>query len=121
MRITNKWNILAAALAVFILGFLAGALSMNLYRHRRGDFRGDDFRGRIEKLNLTPDQKTQVEGIYNDTRGQLREVKKESWPKVAEIRKQARTRLQAVLTPEQWKQLEEMEKNDRRPGEPGER
>jgi Spy/CpxP family protein refolding chaperone len=40
---------------------------------------------------------------------------------VVEIRKQARTRLQAVLTPEQWKQLEELEKNDRRPGEPDER
>jgi Spy/CpxP family protein refolding chaperone len=121
MRITNKWNILAAALAIFALGFLAGALSLNLYRHRRPDFGRGDFRGRIEKLNLTPDQKTQVEDIFNDTRGQLRDVRKESWPKVIEIRKQARTRLQAVLTPEQWKQLEEMEKNDRRSEEPGER
>jgi Spy/CpxP family protein refolding chaperone len=43
----------------------------------------------------------------SDTRTQLQALRKESEPRVAEIRRQADERLQKVLTPEQWKQFEQ--------------
>jgi Spy/CpxP family protein refolding chaperone len=111
--IRNKWQVIAAALGVFILGFLAGGFSMNLYRNRqapRKDDHSPQIKHIIDSLNLGADQKTQVEAIINDTRGQLRDLRKESQPRVDEIRQKARARLQTVLTPEQWKQLEDREK-----------
>jgi Spy/CpxP family protein refolding chaperone len=38
-------------------------------------------------------------------------VRKEESPKVSDIRKKARERLQSVLTPEQWRQLQEKMKS----------
>jgi Spy/CpxP family protein refolding chaperone len=111
--IKNKWQIIAAALGVFILGFLAGGFSMNLYRNRqapRKDDHSPQIKRIIDSLNLTADQKTQVEAIVNDTKSQLRDLRKESQPRVDEIRQKGRARLQTVLTPEQWKQLEDREK-----------
>ncbi|MDX6711412.1 MAG: hypothetical protein QOH96_2428 [Blastocatellia bacterium] len=111
--IKNKWQIIAAALGVFILGFLAGGFSMNLYRNRQVRPKEDhspQIKRIIDSLNLSADQKTQVEAIVNDTKSQLRDLRKESQPRVDEIRQKGRARLQTVLTPEQWKQLEDREK-----------
>jgi Spy/CpxP family protein refolding chaperone len=118
MRITNKWKILVAALSVFVLGIVAGGLSVNVYRKHWGGEqsnrrdRGAEFRKKIDALGLTPDQSAKVDTIFTDTRAELKDARQESLNKVSEIRKQARAKLQEVLTPEQWKQLEESEKKD---------
>jgi Spy/CpxP family protein refolding chaperone len=59
-----------------------------------------------ERLNLNADQKTKVEQILADTREQLRALRRESEPRVNDIRRQADERLQQVLTPEQWQQFQ---------------
>jgi Spy/CpxP family protein refolding chaperone len=119
---SNRWRIVGAALCLFGLGLLAGALSMNLYHQRAGAKealpRRDAFEQALKQLNLNPDQQTKVDAILADTRSQLREVRKDESPKVSDIRKKARERLQSVLTPEQWRQLQEkMKGRDNRPGE----
>lgn len=113
----NKWQVRLAALIIFAIGFIAGGLAMNFYRdyRRPGDFppmRGG-FSRVIERLNLTPEQKTQVDAIFNDARAQLMEIRKESGPKFHEVRKQTDDRLQAVLTPEQWEQFQQITKEGR--------
>ena len=67
----------------------------------------------IEQLNLTPEQKIEVEKILEETRTQLMEIRKESGPKFREVRKQTDERLQAVLTPEQWEQFQQIMKESR--------
>jgi len=62
-------------------------------------------------LNLNSEQQTKVDAILEDTRSQLRDVRKEESPKVSDIRKKTRERLQSVLTPEQWRQLQEKMKS----------
>jgi Spy/CpxP family protein refolding chaperone len=110
--IRNRWQVIAASIIVFVLGVLAGAFSLHLYgsRQRAGEQRGPQIKRIIDNLNLSADQKQQVEVIFNDTRNRLKDIKRESQPKVDEVRKNGRARLQTVLTPEQWKQLEEQEK-----------
>jgi Spy/CpxP family protein refolding chaperone len=108
----TKWQIRLAVLIIFIIGFVAGALSMDFYRSRNVMSSSRDMRGRFDrvfdKLNLTPDQKDQVRAIFDDARAQLNEIRKESGPKSREVRKQTDDRLQAVLTPEQWQQFQQM-------------
>ena len=113
MDIANKrkWQVRLAALLIFLLGFAAGALALNAYKRwsRNGAevSRQDRFERMLDSLQLTADQKTQVHQILGDTREQLMALRKESEPRVGEIRKQADERLQKVLSPEQWKQFQQ--------------
>ena len=105
----NRWQVRVAALIIFVLGFAAGILALNVYRTlARGDRHGDRFEQMAERLQLSDDQKTKVQQIFSDTRDQLRALRQESEPKVNEIRRQADGRLQTVLTPEQWQKFQSM-------------
>ncbi|HST20230.1 MAG TPA: periplasmic heavy metal sensor [Blastocatellia bacterium] len=108
----TKWQVRLAALIIFVIGFIAGALAMNIYRGQRGPSAYGDRRGRFEetldKLNLTQDQKNQVKAIFDDARAQLGQLRKESEPKFREVRKQTDDRLKAVLEPEQWEQFQQI-------------
>ena len=123
----NSWLVRAAALAIFILGFAAGALAPAAYRAwTRGDGGGGDRRDRLERmsedLKLSPEQKEQVRQVFGETRTQLEALRRESEPRIAEIRRQADERLQRALTPEQWRQLQqerEQSRGGRRRGREG--
>lgn len=122
----NRWQVRFAAMIIFVLGFAAGILALNVYRGwaRNTTTRPHDRIEQLaERLNLNADQKTKVQQILGDTREQLRAVRRESEPKVNEIRRQADTRLQEVLTPEQWEQFQTMrhEMRGRRGGRGGPR
>ena len=124
MDTTNKgkWQVRIAALLIFVLGFAAGALGLSAYkrfgRSTNVESREGRFAQTLEALQLTAEQKTQVDQILGDTRQQLQALRKESEPRVAEIRRQADERLQKVLTPEQWTKFEQarekMHNRDRR-------
>jgi Spy/CpxP family protein refolding chaperone len=92
---------------IFVLGFAAGALSLNAYKKWRADAGRDGFARMLDTLQLNAEQKTQVHQILADTRQQLQSLRKESEPRVTEIRRQADERLQKVLTPDQWKQFQQ--------------
>ena len=120
----NSWLVRAAAVAIFVLGFAAGALAPSVYRswvRDRGEGRqGGRFEQMSERLKLTPEQKTQVQQIFGETRTQLEALRRESEPRFAEIRRHADERLQKVLTPEQWEQFRrEREENRSRRGRRG--
>jgi biopolymer transport protein ExbB/TolQ len=105
----NRWQVRVAAAVIFVLGFTAGILALNVYR---GMARNNGPRDRMEQLSerlqLNADQKTKVKQILGNTRDQLRSLRQESEPKVNEIRRQADERMQQVLNEEQWKQFQTM-------------
>jgi Spy/CpxP family protein refolding chaperone len=105
----NSWLVRAAALAIFLLGFAAGALAPSAYRawvrDGRRQERPDRFEKMSEQLKLTPEQKEQVRQIFGETRNRLEALRKESEPRFAEIRADADERLRQVLTPEQWEEF----------------
>ncbi|HEV7474581.1 MAG TPA: hypothetical protein VGN90_11065 [Pyrinomonadaceae bacterium] len=104
----SKWQVRLAAVCIFVLGFAAGALALNAYRRwDRSYDRRAGFDRVINDLQLNPEQKTQVDQILADTRQQLQTLRKESEPRVAEIRRQADERLQKILTADQWKQFQQ--------------
>ena len=102
----NRWQVRVAALIIFVLGFAAGILALNIYRNVARADRRDRFEQMADRLQLNDDQKTKVQQIFSDTREQLRALRMESEPRVDEIRRQADGRLQTVLTPEQWQKFQ---------------
>jgi Spy/CpxP family protein refolding chaperone len=108
----NKWRVRVAVLVIFALGFVAGALSWNIYRSwrwsRTFDGRRDRYEQMLDRLQLTKEQRTQVDTILTDARAQLMELRKQSEPRMREVRQQTDQRLQSILTPEQWEQFKKM-------------
>ena len=106
----NKWQVRGAAVLIFVLGFLAGMLALGAYRAwaRRPAAAGDRFGQLATRLQLNDDQKNKVQQIFGDTRQQLQSLRKESEPRVNEIRQQTDQKLQQVLTPAQWIQFQQM-------------
>ena len=124
----TRWQVRFAAAFIFILGFAAGILALNVYRGWARNMGGprDRFEQMSQRLNLNEDQKTKVQQIFADTREQLSALRKESEPRVEQIRTQADERMRQVLTPEQWQQFQTIRDETRRrrggrggPGGPG--
>lgn len=118
--IRNKWQVRLAALIIFLLGFVAGALALNgYYSWRRGaraqTSRQDRFEQMLDRLQLGAEQKAQVQQILGDAREELGALRRESEPRVDEIRQHADARLQQVLTPEQWQQFRQLRDEMRGP------
>src|SRR5215212_672472 len=105
----SSWLVRAAALAIFLLGFAAGALAPSAYRAWVRGGPQESRQGRFEemstRLKLSPEQKAQVQQIFGETRARLEALRKESEPRFAEIRSEADERLKQVLTPEQWEEF----------------
>jgi Spy/CpxP family protein refolding chaperone len=108
----NKWRVRIAVLVIFALGFVAGALSWNIYRSWRWsrpfEGRRDRYEQMLDRLQLTKEQRTQVENILTDARTKIMELRKQSEPGMREVRQQTDQRLQSILTPEQWEQFKKM-------------
>ena len=112
----NRWQVRIAALLIFVLGFTAGILALNVYRRARPMDGADRLDELSERLQLTADQRTKVQEIFSDTREQIRSVRHEMEPRLNEIRRQADGRLQTVLTPEQWQQFQKLRDERQRRG-----
>lgn len=119
----SKWQVRIAVLGIFMIGFVAGALTVNLYRSRALPSSSPFFRGRLEsvvdRLDLAPEQEARVKEILDNARARLIDIRRESEPKFAEVRTQIDEQLRAVLTAEQWEQFQKMmseRKKGRRPG-----
>jgi Spy/CpxP family protein refolding chaperone len=107
----NKWQVRIAAVLLFVLGFAAGILALNVYRAwatRHSSSREDRFEQMSTRLQLNADQKTKVQQVFDDTRDQLRTVRKESEPRVNDVRKQTDQRLQQILNPDQWQRFQQL-------------
>jgi Spy/CpxP family protein refolding chaperone len=102
----RKWQIRAAVALIFLLGFLAGALVLNIYHRQRSiPPRGAGrYEQVIKSLGLTAEQKAQVEQIMTEARARMIEIRRQSDPHIGAVRQQTDERLKAVLTPEQWDQ-----------------
>jgi len=60
------------------------------------------------ELNLTDQQTTAVRAILDETRNEYRALRKELRPRFEEPRMKARSRIRALLTPEQQQKFDAM-------------
>jgi len=106
------WLVLVA---VFLLGSVSGAALTGLIRSRASGERPDHERAMKERfdkmrseLNLSDQQTTAVRAILEETRNEYRALKTELRPRFEEPRQKARTRIRALLTPEQQQKFDAM-------------
>jgi Spy/CpxP family protein refolding chaperone len=113
----SKWQVRIAVVVIFVVGFVAGALALNIYRGQQWSpsraLGRDGFEQMLDKLNLSAEQRTQVDAIFDDARTELTQVRTESAPKFREVRERTDERLRAVLTPDQWEQFQQMTNESR--------
>ena len=113
----TKWQIRVAVVTIFLAGFVAGALTLNIVRGRQWpssrSFAHGGLEQMLDKLNLSDEQRTHVSEIFDDARAELTQLRKESGPRFREVRERTDGRLKAVLTDEQWSQFQQMTKESR--------
>jgi hypothetical protein len=117
-------------LAIFVIGFTAGALSMNLYERLnhtsppKGGVKPPEFITRKidERVNLTSEQQAHIRAILEETFEQYGEIRKDMEPKMKEfeprfqeVRHKSRERIRAELTESQLPGFEKLiEEEDKR-------
>ena len=110
--------------SVFVIGFAAGALALNLYQSLNGsNKKGDPRRGGTEfligKMNeevgLTSDQQEKIRKILDETSDKYKQIRVEIDPLVKPfeprfnaVRQESRDRIRALLSSEQLPKYEEM-------------
>jgi hypothetical protein len=109
-------------LTIFIVGFAAGVLSMNLYERLRSNKAPENGKPQDfiihkmeDRLSLTSDQESKIRSILNETFDQYKQIRvemdpklKEFEPKFAEVRAKSRDRIREVITDKQKPELEKM-------------
>ena len=115
--------------SVFVIGFAAGALSLNLYQRLNPSSKKDGPRGGAEflikrmneEVGLASDQQDKIKKILDETGEKYRALRKELDPSIKPfesrfnaVREESRDRIRALLTPEQLPKYEEMvQKHDK--------
>jgi hypothetical protein len=116
--------------SVFVIGFVAGALCLNLYQqltssdNKKNQPRGGTevlLRKMTDEVGLVSDQQEQIKKILDETNDKYREIRKEIdpvlkpyEPRFNAVRQESRDRIRALLTPEQLPKYEKMvEKHDK--------
>lgn len=113
MAIGNKrWKAGLMVVAIFVIGFFTGALTMNLVstasEKMPSSWRGHGDSGRLveqlaEQLHLTPEQRQAVSQILAETKEEYARLRREIRPRYRAIRNRSRERIRAILNPEQQK------------------
>lgn len=115
-----NWQVRLATLSIFVLGFIAGALALNIYYNWFGAGSQPTKKQQYEKLfddiSLSSEQKSEVQQIVGEMRDEIQNVKKESEPRFQEIRSRSDARFQKIMTPEQWANFERERKAIRESG-----
>ncbi len=107
----TKLKVWLVLVVVFALGAITGAALTGLYRSRAGADRPEKaMHERFEKmrseLNLTDEQTKSISAILDETRNEYRALRAELRPRFEEPRQKARTKIRALLTPEQQQKFD---------------
>ena len=110
----TKLKIWLVLVVVFVLGCATGVALTGLYRSRasgdKSEARDRAMQERFERmrreLSLTDQQATAVRTILDETRNEYRALRTELRPRFEEPRLKARSRIRALLNPEQQQKFD---------------
>jgi len=107
--------------ALFLMGIVIGAFGMHLFESHHGPWhpRGPEshlrmpgppqfLEGLMDELDLSSQQRKQVQAILEDGRRKAEALRNQVSPQVHEQMLETHARLLEVLTPEQRRKVEEM-------------
>jgi len=82
-------------------------------RGRGGGLRHGMLETMTDRLNLTPDQKTKVQPVIDQTNPQIQAIRRDAEQKIKALVDTAVTQIRPILTPEQQKILDESQHQHR--------
>ena len=112
----NRKSAIAVLIAVFLIGCLLGASGTWLWEERvRGNvvindrYIQHDYSVRIfDRLQITPEQKTELKKILDDSRREINACRNELQNKMDEIRANTNDRIAAILDKDQKVMFEQL-------------
>jgi hypothetical protein len=114
-RSSNQGRARLLVTLVFLLGMVAGGLSVNLYQRYSDSAKAPDQRPRdyvfdklTKRLQLSGPQQESIRRTLDETFDQYAEIKKDIEPRIVPVRQRGRDQIRAVLTPEQAVKYEEI-------------
>ena len=127
----SAWKAIVAAVVIFIAGCATGAFAVRLlsktpatsanshFSPGMGRVQRLEYVGRLERhLKLTPKQKESVEQVLRESQERMKKVWEPISPEMQREFQAAREKIQALLTPDQLAQYQELMKPH--PGRKGE-
>jgi hypothetical protein len=106
----------ALVICVFLTGAVVGGLAIHVFGERMWSTRAssantpvtkDDFLQQLgQQLNLTPAQRSQIEGIMDQTISDYHRILVPVSPELEQARQEGRQHIRGVLTPEQLPKFE---------------
>lgn len=118
----TQLKVVAGVLAIFLLGVIIGGLGAGIYLKRRVEQfamkapkdHTEIFMERLSReLALTGSQRPEVEKIVTNSTVEIRQLIQQSRIDFEKIIEHRNAELKAILTPEQYRKLEKMEKRIR--------
>jgi hypothetical protein len=109
--------------SVFVIGFVAGALALNLYQRLTSSsskdmpHNGTEFlvKRMNDKVGLSSEQQEQIKKILDETNDKYRDIRKDMEPRIKDfeprfnaVRQESRDRIRALLTLDQLPKYEQM-------------
>ena len=120
---TSQTKARLIVIAVFVIGFAAGALSLNLYQRLtspasprdNGDRTGVIIQKMNERMDLSSEQQAHIREILDGTAKKYSEIRKDMEPRIKDfeprfnaVRQQSRDEIRALLNEKQLPKFEEM-------------
>ena len=97
------------AVSIFVFGVITGIGGLYSYQSIFSPATQPTMREKYQeafsKLDMTPEQRTEVQKIVGQLKEKLSALRAEAQPRVQEIRAESDAKLQKVLTPEQWEKF----------------
>ena len=112
----NRTKARLVIMAIFVFGFVGGALSMRLYTRATATAKPPDverprhyfFETLNDKCKLSVDQQAQIKAICDDTFNKFHDIGKQVEPQMDQARQEGRERIRAILTKDQLPKFEEL-------------
>lgn len=116
---SQKSKIWISVLGIFLLGAMAGGFMFKIYSQWNEPRLALRYGGGMERmlirLDLTPEQRKEVERILEDTRAELIRLRRSFSPQIRRIRLETEQELQKILTESQWEEFQELTPRRRGP------
>jgi hypothetical protein len=97
------------AVSIFVFGVITGVGGLYSYQSIFSPAAQPTMREKYQeafsKLDMTTEQRTEVQKIVGQLKEKLSALRAEAQPKVQEIRAESDAKLQKVLTPDQWEKF----------------
>lgn len=112
----NKWNVGAYLVAIFLAGGVSGWMAATTYARQTAQRRPyprefvSTFRERTRRLNLSPEQKRQIDGVAARSAEEFNTINEESMQRARSCFSNRHSQVCALLNPAQREQFEAIER-----------